>query len=298
MSNYLNIACISYSPPSEGSDEEVVPKVHKDLKELVGRCAEATRPDLIVLPETICRNYAEPVPGGPTTRLLAGLARKHDCLITVPVRQREKGKIYNVLGLLDRRGKLAGVYRKYIPVFPEFDKGTCSGEGPVAIPTEYGPIGCAICFDLNFSELRELYKPLAPKLLLFSSMYHGGLVQNWWALDLRSFFAGAVYRGAPCTIIDPQGTTLAESNNYVPWAAARVNLDFEVIHLDKNGAHYGKIHRKYGDEVRLVTAGKVGTSVLYSESPKRSAAEVVAEFGLVRLDEYFNWSRQLRVEHL
>jgi len=216
MSNYLNIACISYSPPSEGSDEEVVPKVHKDLKELVGRCAAATRPDLIVLPETICRNFAEPVPGGPTTRLLAGLARKHDCLITVPVRQREKGKVYNVLGLLDRRGKLAGVYRKYIPVFPEFDKGTCSGAGPVAIPTEYGPIGCAICFDLNFSELRELYKPLAPKLLLFSSMYHGGLVQNWWALDLRSFFAGAVYRGPPAPSSIPRAQCWPKATTTCP----------------------------------------------------------------------------------
>ncbi|MBM3279334.1 MAG: dihydrodipicolinate synthase family protein [Candidatus Handelsmanbacteria bacterium] len=48
---------------------------------------------------------------------------------------------------------------------------------------------------------------------------------------------------------------LAESNNYVPWAAARVNLDFEVIHLNKNGAHYGKIHRKYG---HLIEAGVDG----------------------------------------
>lgn len=297
MSRYLNIACISYSPPGGGSDEEVVPRVHKELKELVGRCAQATRPDLIVLPETICRNFSEPVPSGPTTRLLAGLARKHNCLITVPVRQREKGKIYNVLALLDRRGKVAGIYRKYLPVFPEFDHGTCAGEGPVVIPTEYGSVGCAICFDLNFSELREAYKPLGPKLLLFSSMYHGGLVQNWWALDLQAFFAGSVYRGTPCSIIDPQGTTLAESNNYEPWAAARINLDFEVIHLDRNGPHYGKIHRKYGDQVRIVTAGKVGTSVLYSESPERTAADIVAEFKLMRLDDYFAWSRQLGQEH-
>ncbi len=297
MSNYLKVACISYMPPWEGEDEEAVPRIHKELRDLIGRCATATRPDLIVVPETICRNFAEAVPGGPTTRLLAGLARKYNTLITVPVRQRVKGKIYNVLALLDRRGKLAGVYRKFIPVFPEFDHGTCAGDGATLIPTEFGPVACAICFDLNFSELREEYKALGPKLLLFSSMYHGGLVQNWWALDLRAYFAGAVYRGTPCTIIDPQGTTLAESNNYEPWAAARLNLDFEVIHLDRNQARYGEIHRKYGDAVRIVTAGKVGTSVLYSETAERTAAEIVAEFELMRLDDYFAWSRQLRLEH-
>ncbi|MCC7261975.1 MAG: carbon-nitrogen hydrolase family protein [Candidatus Latescibacteria bacterium] len=297
MSNFLNVACISYSPPWEGTDEEVLPRVHRELKELVGRCAVATRPDLIVLPETLCRNYVEAVPGGPTTRLLAGLARKYNTLITVPVRQRVKGKIYNVLALLDRRGHVAGVYRKYIPVYPEFDHGTCAGEGATLIPTEFGPVGCAICFDLNFSELREQYKVLGPKLLLFSSMYHGGVVQNWWALDLHAFFAGSVYRGTPCSIIDPQGTTLAQSNNYEPWAAARINLDFEVIHLDRNQARYGDIHRQYGDQVRIVTAGQVGTSVLYSESPERTAADLVAEFDLMRLDDYFAWSRQLRLEH-
>lgn len=297
MSSYLTVACISYSPPGEGKDEEVLPRIQRELKELVGRCAAATRPDLVVLPETLGRNAVEKVPGGPISRVLAGLARKHHTFITAPLRQQVRGKVYNVLALLDRRGRVAGIYRKYIPVFPEFDHGTCAGEGAMLIPTEFGPVGCAICFDLNFSELREQYKALAPKLLLFSSMYHGGLVQNWWALDLRAYFAGSVYRGAPCSIIDPQGTTLAESNNYEPWAAARINLDFEVIHLDRNQARYGEIHRKYGDQVRIVTAGKVGTSVLYSESEERSAADLVAEFGLMRLDDYFAWSRQLRLEH-
>lgn len=297
MSRFLTIASISYAPPS-GPDEEVVPQVHQDLKDLVGRCAAATRPDLIVLPEMICRNFAEKVPGGPTARLLASLAKKYHCYLTAPVRQEERGRIYNVLALLDRGGKVAGIYRKYIPVFPEFDHGTCPGPGAVLVQTEFGPVGCAICFDLNFSELREEYKKLKPRLLLFSSMYHGGLVQNWWALDLRAFFVGSVYRGTPCSIIDPQGTTLEESNNYQPWASARINLDYEVIHLDKNQAHYGKIHRKYGDEVRIATAGKVGTSVLYSETAERTARQVVEEFGLVPLDEYFDWSRQLRQQHL
>ncbi len=297
MSKYLTVSCISYAPPG-GAEEEVVRQVHKDLRDLVGRCAVATRPDLIVLHEMICRNFVEKVPGGPTARLLASLAKKYQCYITVPVRQEDKGRIYNVLALLDRRGKVAGIYRKYIPVFPEFDHGTCPGPGAALIDTEFGPMACAICFDLNFSELREEYKKLRPKLLLFSSMYHGGLVQNWWALDLRAFFAGSVYRGTPCSIIDPQGTTLAESNNYQPWATARINLDFEVIHLDKNQARYQDIHRKYGDQVRIATAGQVGTSVLYSESQERTAREVVEEFGLIPLDEYFDWSRQLRRQHL
>ena len=228
------------------------------------------------------------------------MAQQYSCYITVPVHQKERksGAVFNVLGLLDRQGELAGVYRKYIPVYPEFDHGTRPGPGAALIQTDFGPVGGVICFDLNFGELRDQYKKLKPKLLLFSSMYHGGLVQNFWALDVQAFFVGSVYKGTPCTIIDPQGTTLAQSNNYQSWATARINLDYEVVHLDKNQARFDDIHRQYGEAVRIVTTGQVGTSVIYSETAERTAANIVDEFELVRLDEYFDWSRQLRTEHL
>ena len=298
MSNFLTVSSISYSQIS-GTPEAVMQRTHKDLRDLVGRCARATQPDLVVLPETICGAVDEDIPSGPTIRLLASLARKYHCYITAPIYQKERrsGHIHNVLALLDRRGKVAGIYRKYIPVYTEFEHGTCPGPGARLIDTEFGPVGCAICFDLNFAELREQYQALGPKLLLFSSMYHGGLAQNWWALELRAFFVGAVYSSSPCTIIDPQGTTLAESNNYLPWASARINLDFEVVHLDRNGPKYDRIFRKYGDEVRIVTAGNVGTSVIYSESDKRSALDLLKEFKMMGLNEYFDWSRKLRRKH-
>jgi len=299
MSNHIVVSSVSYAPIS-GTDQEVMEQTHKDLEDLVGRVARATRADLIVLPETICRNCDEEVPEGPTTQLLAGLAREYSCYITVPVHQKERksGAVFNVLGLLDRQGELAGIYRKYIPVYPEFDHGTRPGPGASLIQTEFGPVGGVICFDLNFGELRAQYKKLKPKLLLFSSMYHGGLVQNFWALDVQAFFIGSVYKGTPCTIIDPQGTTLAQSNNYQSWATARINLDYEVVHLDKNQARYDDIHRQYGEAVRIVTTGQMGTSVIYSETAERTAADIVDEFELVRLDEYFDWSRDLRTEHL
>ena len=53
-----------------------------------------------------------------------------------------------------------------------------------------------------------------------------------------------------------------------------------------------------GDNRVSFTTGQVGTSVIYSETAERTAADIVDEFELVRLDEYFDWSRQLRAEHL
>ena len=71
-----------------------------------------------------------------------------------------------------------------------------------------------------------------------------------------------------------------------------------MVHLDRNRAHYDKIKRQYGEDVKIVTAGKIGTSVIYSESKARSAADIVEEFKLIRLDDYFEWSRDLRQQQL
>ena len=38
--------------------------------------------------------------------------------------------------------------------------------------------------------------------------------------------------------------------------------------------------------------------MIYSETAERTASDIVDEFELVRLDEYFDWSRELRTEHL
>ena len=47
MSNHIVVSSVSYAPIS-GTDQEVMEQTHKDLKDLVGRVARATRADLIV----------------------------------------------------------------------------------------------------------------------------------------------------------------------------------------------------------------------------------------------------------
>ena len=47
MSNHIVVSSISYAPIS-GTEQEVMEQTHKDLEDLVGRVARATRADLIV----------------------------------------------------------------------------------------------------------------------------------------------------------------------------------------------------------------------------------------------------------
>src|SRR5690606_5272866 len=103
-----------------------------------------------------------------------------------------KAGLRNSLILLDRKGKLAGTYNKNFPTIYEMDAGIIPGKEVSVIQCDFGKVALAICFDLNFDELRLQYAKAKPDIVLFSSVYHGGLMQGAWAYSCRSYFVSAI----------------------------------------------------------------------------------------------------------
>ena len=53
-----------------------------------------------------------------------------------------------------------------------------AGEEIAVIECDFGRVGCAICFDLNFAELQQRYARTRPDLMVYSSFFHGDLMQR------------------------------------------------------------------------------------------------------------------------
>ena len=142
------------------------------------------------------------------------------------------------------------------------------------------------CFDLNFDALRCQYVRSRPDLVIFSSMYHGGLMQRYWAYSCRAHFVAAI--GATGGyVISPVGELLAESTNYFDRISARLNFDCQVVHLDYNWEGLRKAREKHGTKVRVFDPGFLGSVLILSETDEFSALDVVKEFGIELLDDYF-----------
>jgi len=75
---------------------------------------------------------------------------------------------------------------------PETESGILYGREAPVFDCDFGRVAFAICFDLNFDELRLKYVKAKPDLIVFSSVYHGGLMQAYWAYSCRAHFIGAV----------------------------------------------------------------------------------------------------------
>jgi hypothetical protein len=90
--------------------------------------------------------------------------------------------------------------------------------------------------------------------------------------------------------LNPLGETVAQSTNYYPYITATVNMDCAVLHIDENGRQFAAIKRKYGPKVKIHDPGLLGSVLISSEADDLSVQDIIAEYGLEPLDDYFNRS--------
>jgi len=103
---------------------------------------------------------AEPIPG-PSTERLGKLARETGVVIVASLfEKRAAGVYHNTAVLLDRDGRLAGIYRKmHIPDDPNYYEKfyfTPGDLGFAAFDTRFGRVGPLVCWDQWYPEAARL----------------------------------------------------------------------------------------------------------------------------------------------
>jgi predicted amidohydrolase len=265
------------------------------------------RPDIIVLPEhcdrprgatfehDFYREYLE-LRGETTLELLADIAREHRTTITYPShRKGADGHWYNSTQVIDRDGSVAGIYDKVFLTIGEHEiNGLRHGTQAVAVELDFGRVAPVICFDLNFEEFRAQVAELRPDLLLFSSAFHGGYMQEHWAYTIGAHLIASVYPPAVSGILSPTGEHLARTTNYRDEVVAEINLDARLLHIDHNRPRFADIKSKYGPRVTIHDPGLIGVVLLTSHDDAVTADDVIAEFELEPVLDYFDRVRAHR----
>ncbi|HLQ82149.1 MAG TPA: carbon-nitrogen hydrolase family protein [Bacillota bacterium] len=264
------------------------------------------QPDLVVLPELFDRPK---VSGEPAAQYLSGEdrdafardkgSRVRDALAEIAVanstyithpsyRVADDGSVHNSLEFIGRDGTTAAIYDKIMPTLGELAGiPVTPGHQVLAAELDFGRVSAAICFDLNFDQVRSAIAQVQPELIVFSSAYHGGLVQNHWALSCRSWFVGCVYPPNRSTIINPTGHEVASTSTY-DWLITRtINLDYVVVHLGYNREKLSRLKARYGREVLIEDPGLVGMVLVSSLSEEVTARAMIDEFEIQDLDTYF-----------
>jgi N-carbamoylputrescine amidase len=138
---------------------------------------------VIVLPELFetpyfCavqnRNFyqlASPIEGHFTIQHFQQLAAELSVVIPVPVYERAGAALFNSVVVVNADGTLAGHYRKsHVPQFPGYEEKFYFSPGDTGfapIPTAYGVLGIAICWDQWFPEAARALVLQGAEFLLY-----------------------------------------------------------------------------------------------------------------------------------
>ena len=192
----------------------------------------------------------EPIPDGPTTKLMQEMARKHEMVIIVPLYEVDgTGVYYNTAAVIDADGKYLGKYRKnHIPhTAPGFWEKFYFKPGNLGYPvfkTRYATIGVYICYDRHFPEGARALGLAGAEIVFNPSATVAGLSEYLWKLEqpahavANAYFVGAINRvgtEAPWNIgefygqsyfCDPRGQFVAQaSRDKTELITAELDLD-------------------------------------------------------------------------
>jgi predicted amidohydrolase len=240
-------------------------------------------------------HHAEPAEGG-TLERVRELARQHRMIIVWPRLEYDSvRKIRNTSILVGRDGEVIGRYDKMFPTIPELEKGVIPGTVAPVFETDFGLVGLLICFDLNFPEVRVALKQSKPDLVVFSSLYCGGLQAQALAYELRAFVVTSIASELGL-IIDRAGRIIKEST-YEALAVAPINTNSVAMHMDFNWTKMDAMLAKYGPALTFDYHTREAFFVIASARDEDIEA-IIKEFQLEPADAYFDRSRRVRAEML
>ena len=306
MARYVKISAIGaplqWLPESVPDNEawaQVVSYLSKQLEPVL-----PDKPDLILFAETCDmpagwrearRDAFIEYRGDGNTRFFSGVARDNKCNVAFStILKRDGGYYTNSMLVYDREGNLAGCYDKNLIAIPEMDTNVRCGYNAELITLDIGKVACAICFDLNYEELRRIYKQARPEIILFSSACHSGVMQQYWAQTCRSYFVSAITGSRPSAILSPMGEILAYNTNHFTYATGTINLDYAIVHYDYNIQKFTAIKQKYGPSIRIIDPGNLGYFMITSECDEFNAADILAEYDMMTYDEYLDKALSIR----
>ncbi len=246
--------------------------------------------DIACLPEEFAGTEAEPIPG-PTTKAVARLAKQYNMYVICPIREQAGDEQYNTAVLINRKGEMAGYYRK---VFVFWGEGLhVSTEGVKAFETDFGRISILTCFDLNFAELWRECDALDVDIVFWPSAYGGGSPLNAYAI-LYHYYIVPVGAG---NIIDITGKTFEEVEKPQPKQfIATLDLDRTFAHHDFNKEKVKKMLAEHRDEIKvernLSDEDLAPWWLFKAVKPGVSARELLKKHEIETLREYQHRSRK------
>ncbi|XP_020893144.1 omega-amidase NIT2 [Exaiptasia diaphana] len=234
-------------------------RAKEKVKEAVAKGAQ-----VVALPEcfnspygtSYFADYAESIPGE-SSKMLSDVAKETGAYViggSIPERDAD-GKLFNTSLSYGPSGDLLGKHRKVhlfdidIPGKIRFQESEVlsPGNSLTIIDTEFCKIGVAICYDMRFAELAQIYAKNGCKVLVYPGAFNMTTGPAHWELLVRArALDNQVYAAAVSPARDEKASYIAWANSTIvnPWG----NVVEKADHTEQ--IIFSDIDLNYVDQVR------------------------------------------------
>jgi beta-ureidopropionase len=253
--------------------------------------------DLVCLPEAFMAaglpgsqisSIAQTIPG-PAFDQVAQYALKYSMYVVAGFYIHIEEQIFNVAALIDRKGNLAGLYAKNHPTEGEINCGVTPGKDAPVFETDFGRVGLAVCFDINWQPFWASLAEKKAELVCWISAYEGGFPLQAYAWLHRYPIITSVwpYHGR---VIDITGRVLTSTSRWGRLAVCQLDLDKRLFHTDGQAEKILLIQKRYGPNVRVETFTEEHLFTLEACDNSFDVQKIVDEFSLVEYPTYLSQS--------
>jgi len=230
---------------------------------------------------------------------LGAMARKNNTYLVVcfnMLEDRKTGLVTNASVLFDRKGQVAGIYRKYFCLADMDGAGVEGGKYPgnsfPVFDTDFGRVAMLICYDVGFDDGFESYAADGVDLILWPTMSPQTLVPRLNARRFGFHIVSSTPRDN-ASVFDPLGEIVAQTTREGV-VTHEIDLDYRIVHWQaalRNGA---ALRDKYGDRVGFRYSEREDYGIFWSNDPKLPIGKMLEETGILTDEAHREMARSVR----
>jgi len=266
--------------PAKGLDLAVLPEF------FLSRPGESLRTKSVRLDEIMPR--------------IAACAQRNHTNLVVPALIDETGqttRYSNAAILVDRNGKLTGIYRKAHPSAPigsnSLEGGTMPGAAFPVFDCDFGRVAIQICFDMMYGDGWKTIAEHGAELVVFPSASPATARPSRFALQYGYYIVSAAPRDHSA-VYNPLGLVEAEARERGEVLVHEIDLSYAIIHWDDRLEEGAAFDRKYGARAGYHYYRGEDSGIFWSNDPKESIGSMFASLKLASEASEVERVRQLQ----
>ena len=249
--------------------------------------------DLIILPEFWAGEKSLDTFNSPRVEQLRAFAKEYSTYIISGIyRELEVGGKINSAIMIGRDGDIVGTYDKNYPYWSEFDSTppVKVGKEPKVFETDFGKVGVAVCFDVNFPGVWQKMADLGAQMVVWPSAYSAGTSLQAHALNHNYYIVSSTLE-RDCVMYDITGKEIlynkSINDDCVLLSSVVLDFDRSIFHRNFNEEKAKKLLADFpADVIQEMALVREQWFVLKSVNKSVSVSELARQYGLEGLSAY------------